>query len=306
VTGLTLGLSQCCFAKKESGKKFFKAVIVEKPTEESLTPIKDAGFDGVEAGIVGPGQAERARLTAEKLGLRIHSVMRGWAKFNSDKQEHLESSIDVTVDALYAAQAYGADAVLLVPGRTDVKPMPQPWEFRITFDPKTGHLTQVVPADNDRYRDYIAAHDHAYDAFQAAIRRLIPIAEKTGVVIAVENVWNNLFVDPRHFAHLIDSFQSPWVRAYFDIGNHVKYSPPQKWIPVLGKRIAKCHVKDFKLNPDGKGGKFVNIREGSVNWPVVIDALTQIGYRGWLTIEGSRELAMDEQSRRLDLIIAGR
>ena len=305
VTGLTLGLSQSCLAKEESTKKFFKAVIVKNPTEQSLGHIKDAGFDGVEAGIVGPGQAERARFTAEKLGLRIHSVMRGWAEFNSGKQDNVESSIDVTVDALYAAQAYGADTVLLVPGRTKVEPMPEPWEFRIAFDLKTGHLERVVEKDNERYRDYIAAHDHAYDTFQTAIHRLIPIAKKTGVVIAVENVWSNLFVDPHHFAHLIDSFRSPWVRAYFDIGNHVKYSPPQKWISVLGKRIAKCHVKDFKLNPDGKGGKFVNIREGSVNWAVVIDALTRIGYRGWLTIEGSRELAMDEQSRRLDLIIAG-
>jgi len=306
LAGLTLGLAQSCCIQKRSNRRFLKALVVDELSEPSLRQIRNAGFDGVEAPIVRPDQAESLRVTADKLGLRIHSVMRGWAKFNSDDHEEAENSLTVSVDALYAARAYGADAILLVPGRINVQPMPEPWKFRIAFDTETGHLYKVVEKDDERFRDYIAAHNHAYDAFQTAIRKLIPTAEKTGVVIAVENVWNNLFVDPSHFAHFIDSFQSPWVRAYFDIGNHVKYSPPQKWISVLQKRIVKCHIKDFKLNPDGRGGKFVNIREGSVNWPAVVSALLKTDYRGWLTIEGSEALSLEEKSKRLDLIIAGR
>ncbi|MFQ6096224.1 MAG: sugar phosphate isomerase/epimerase family protein, partial [Armatimonadota bacterium] len=266
--GLALGSAEESRAQPPFKHTLHKALIVRRPTEEALRPIKDAGFEGVEAGILSPEEAAQARRVAEKLGMTIHSVLRGWAKFNSDRPEEVEGSLDATIAALRAARAYGADAILLVPCRIDVRPMPEPWEFRVRFDEKTGHLTQVVKGDNERYRDYIVAHDHAYDASQAAIKRLIPVAEETGVVIAVENVWNNLFVDPRHMAHFIDSFNSRWVRAYFDIGNHVKYSPPEQWINILGERIVKCHVKDFKLNPDAHGGKFVNIRDGSVNWPV--------------------------------------
>ena len=305
-TGLALGLAHTSCVKEPPTHTLHKALIIDKPTEEVLKRIKRAGFDGVEAGIVSPAEAAKARKVAEKLGMHIHSVMRGWAKFNSKKLDEVESSLATTVDALIAAQSYGADAILLVPGRIDGQNRPEPGEFRIEFDSKTGHLTAVADKDNDRYRDYIAAHNHAYDTFQAAIRRLIPTARKTRVVIAVENVWNNLFVDPHHMAHFIDSFQSLWVRSYFDIGNHVKYSPPQHWVAVLGKRITRCHVKDFKLSPDGHGGRFVNIREGSVNWPVVTKALKDIGYRGWMTIEGSEKLSMQERSRRLDLIIAGK
>ena len=183
--------------------------------------------------------------------------------------------------------------------------IPEPWEFAIGFDEKTGHLNSVVEKDNERYSEYMAAHNRAYDTFQAAIRRLIPVAEKAGVVITVENVWNNLFIDPVYEAHFIDSFDSPWVRAYFDIANHVKYTPPEKRIAVLGGRIMKCHVKDFKLNRDGRGGKFVDIRQGSVNWPVVRRALDEIGFDGWMTLEGSDELSLAERSRRMDLILAG-
>ncbi len=282
-----------------------KALIVGEPTEEVLRPIKEAGFEGVEAGIVSPEAAAVARESAEGLGMRIHSVMRGWAQFNSDNEEEVESTFDTTVAALRAGQGYGADTILLVPGRVDGYAMPEPWEFAVEFDEESGHLTQVVEGDNDPYRDYMGAHDHAYDTFQEAIQRLIPIAEETQVVIAVENVWNNLFVDPRHAAHFIDSFNSPWVRFYFDIGNHVKYSPPEEWIAVLGERIVKCHVKDFKLNEDGRDGQFVDIRDGSVNWPVVRRALDDVGYGGWMTIEGSGGLSMEEQNRRLDLILAG-
>jgi len=283
-----------------------KALIVGKPTEENLQPIKDAGFDGVEAGVVSPEEAAAARAVAEKLGLRIHSVLRGWAQFNSRNAKEVEDTFQVTVNALKAGQAYGAEAILLVPGRIDVGPMPDPWEFRVKFDPRTGHLTAVVGRDNERYRAYMEAHDHAYDTSQEAIRRLIPIAAETGVVIAVENVWNNLFVDPRHFAHFIDSFQSPWVKAYLDLGNHVKYSRTEHWVAILGKRIAKCHVKDFKLNPNRRGGEFVDIRDGSVDWPAVRQALDDVGYDGWMTIEGSGGLSLEEQNRRLDLILAGK
>ena len=184
-------------------------------------------------------------------------------------------------------------------------PVPKPWQFDIRFDEKTGHLKQVVAGDNAKYQKYIEAHDHAVDTSREGIKRLIPTAEKTGVVIAVENVWNNLWVKPDLLANFVASFNSPWVRAYFDIGNHVKYAPPQDWIRALGKLLVKCHVKDFKLNPDGHGGEFCNIRDGSVDWPAVRKALDEVGYNGWMTIEGG-DLSLEENSKRLDLIIAGK
>ncbi|MHC4624334.1 MAG: sugar phosphate isomerase/epimerase family protein [Planctomycetota bacterium] len=302
---LALGSKPKLDIKRASERGFRKALIVKKPNEETLKKVKDAGFDGIETGGASTVEATKVRRIAERLGMRIHSVLRGWARFNSENPADLEETVGRTVNALQTAEVYGADAILLVPCRIKAQPMPEPWEFRIRFDKKSGHLTAITERDNGRYGDYIAAHNHAYETSQAAIRRLIGTAERTGVVIAVENVWNNLFVDAYHMAHFVDSFESPWVRSYFDVANHVKYSRPEEWIEVLGKRIVKCHVKDFKLNPDGRGGEFVNIREGSVNWPSVMKALRKAGYRGWMTIEGGEKLSLAERSRRLDLIIAG-
>jgi hexulose-6-phosphate isomerase len=208
--------------------------------------------------------------------------------------------------ALETAQGYGADAVLMVPCKVSGIPMPEAWDFDIEFDPKTGHVSRVVKGDNAPYARYIEAQNLATDVSREALKRLIPAAEKNKVVIGVENVWNNLWVKPALAAQFVQSFESPWVRFYLDIGNHVKYAKPEEWIQTLGKLIVKIHIKDFKLNPDGHGGQFVNIREGSVNWPAVREALDKVGYNGWMTVEGSEKLSLEELNKCLDLIAEGK
>lgn len=287
--------------------KLRKAMIRKKPSEKELKELKDAGFDGVEGGIVTPEEAAECRKIADKLGMRIHSVLRGWASFNSDNPKEVESSLKVTEDAMRAAHAFGADAVLLVPCRVGGKDlaMPEAWEFDIQFDEKTGHVKQVVAGDNTRYEAYIDAQNRATDTSRAAVQKLIPLAKQLKVVIALENVWNNLWVKPALYKNFVASFQDEWVKSYFDVGNHVKYDRPENFIRALGPLIAKVHIKDFQLNPDGHGGKFVHPRDGSINWPVVRQALEDAGYNDYLTIEDGG-LPLEEFSKRLDLIIAGK
>jgi hexulose-6-phosphate isomerase len=289
-----------------------------KPTDAKLAELKAAGFDGMEAPHnLTADEARHARRTAEKLGLRIHSVLRGWMKFNDPGK--VDADVEDVARALATAQILGGDTVLVVPCRIDVytagqvkagnRPkgvlMPEAWEFDIEFDEKSGHVYRVVRGDNAPYRQYIEAQNQATDMSRAAVKRLIPAAEKCGVIVALENVWNNLWVKPALAKNFIASFDNPWIQSYFDIGNHVKFAPPQEWIHTLGKLIVKCHVKDFLLNADGHGGKFVHPRDGSINWPAVRQALDDVGYNGWLSIEDSG-LPLDEFNRRLDLIVAGK
>ncbi|HEY3321311.1 MAG TPA: sugar phosphate isomerase/epimerase family protein [Planctomycetota bacterium] len=292
-----------CFAAALSKADVFKtklqkAVIRKSPTEDELKKIKDAGFDGIEAYTVPVDEAAKLRELAEKLGLRIHSVMGGGS-----------------AAGLRAAQAYGADAVLYVPGGVSGVAMPEPWDLDIAFDEKTGHLTRVVAGDNAKFQAYIEAHNRSMDGARESIKRLIPIAEETKVVIALENVWNNFNVRPELLRWLASSFQSPWVKVYFDIGNHIKYAaamrdgklqvlyPPEVWIRTFGPLLAKIHVKDYRLNDDLRGGAWARIGDGTANWPAVRQALDEVGYSGWLTDETG--LGLTELSRRLDQIIAG-
>jgi hexulose-6-phosphate isomerase len=307
--GLGLSAARGHAAEEPLFKTRLLKAMIGNPAEDGLKKLKAAGFDGIETGAwsATPDKAKACREVAEKLGMKIHSVLLGWMAFNSPDPAAVARSIAETETALRAAQGYGADAILLVPCRIGGQgmAMPEAWEFQLEFDEKTGHLSKVVAGDNARYTAYIDAHNQAVDGSIAAVRKLIPVAEEMRVVIALENVWNNLWVKPAYFRSFVASFASPWVKAYFDIGNHVKYAPAEEWIKVLGPLLAKCHVKDFKLDPDGRGGRFVDIRDGSVNWPVVRKALDDVGYSGWMTIEGG-SLSLEEHSKRLDLIIAGR
>jgi hexulose-6-phosphate isomerase len=287
--------------------KLKKALICALPQEKALTAMKAAGFDGVECQRwqATPADAEQGRAVAEKLGMQVHSVMRGWCSFNQTDPAKVKADIESVRHAIRTAKLLGADAVLLVPCRIG-GPVPKPWDYEYAFDPQTCLVDRVVAGDNTPYKAYIEAHNRATATSREAVNQLIPYAAEHKVVIALENVWNNLWVKPDIFAAFVRSFRSPWVKAYLDLGNHVKYAPTIEWVEALGHDIAKCHVKDFKLNPDGHGGKWADIRDGSVAWPKVREALEGLDYNGWLTIEGSGGLSLQEKGKRLDLILAGK
>jgi len=79
---------------------------------------------------------------------------------------------------------------------------------------------------------------------------------------------------------------------HFDIGNAVRFSPPETWIPVLGKRILKLHIKEY-----GKEKKFnVKFFEGDNNWPVIMKALDDVGYNGWGISEQPSDQTKDPES----------
>ncbi len=285
----------------------FHKAVMGSPQDDFLRQVKAAGFEGIES-LDWNVSPEKAKLGRARRQARAQDPFRTTrlVGFQQSQPGEVANSISKAEIALRAAQAYGASAVLLVPCKLGGVAMPNPWEFDIEFDPKTGHLKRLTKNDDAKYKAYIEAQNLATDMSRNALRKLIPVAEATGVLVGVENVWNNLWVRPELFKHLVTSCDSEWIRAYFDIANHVKYLiPPEEWIRTLGSLIVKCHVKDYKLTPDSHNGSWPSLREGSVNWPAVRKALDEIGYEGWGTIEAPGPISLAEQKKRFDLIIAG-
>jgi hexulose-6-phosphate isomerase len=286
-----------------------KAKIIGKPEEPLLRDLKAAGFDGVEVSHIfdDETEAKKSRELIEGIGLKVHSVLRGWAEFNSDDPGKVTASYEVTEKALRTAHWLGAETILLVPcrvGGPTVK-MPEPWEFDIEFDEKTGHVSRVVKGDNEPFARYIDLQNKSTDTSKEQVTKLIPLAEKLNVIIGLENVWNNLWVRPGLYKNFVASFNHPFVRAYYDVGNHVKYLVPvHDWIHELGGLIKKIHIKDYALAPDNHSGKFVHPRDGSIDWPKMRQALDDVGYNGWITVEDNG-LPLPEFADRLNKIIAG-
>ncbi len=239
---------------------------------------KDVGFDGIEAQTADdPRIAEEIREASAKSGLRIHSVMNmaHWRyPLSSSNPDDVKKSVAGMETSLRNARLWGAETVLLVP---------------------------AVVNPNTQYKD-------AYERSQKVIReRILPLAQELKIIVAVEEVWNKFLLSPMEFATYVDSFKSPWLHAYFDVGNVLLYGYPQDWIRTLGKRIVRVHVKDFLW--DGDNGKFAwkNLGEGNVNWPEVHKALGEAGYSGYLTaeIDSGNAAYLKDVAARLDRIAAG-
>lgn len=176
---------------------------------------------------------------------------------------------------LEIAQWLGVDTILLVPG--------------------------IVSAD--------IGYDEAYVRAQELIGGVAPEAEARGVAIGVENVWNKFLLSPLEFARFLDEIGSPFVGAYFDVGNVLVYGYPDQWIRILGSRIKKVHVKDFKPNIGNITG-FCNPLQGAVPWEKVREELVKIGYDSYITAEvdgypPNPELGLKHIAESLRSVFAG-
>ncbi len=243
---------------KAAGPRFRKAFMLGGMTTGPLLPhleaLKTAGFEGVE--LISPNELDRDEVIAasKSTGVAIHGVSgsRHWQDPLSDPDPAVvERGLAAIRQSIADVKAYGGTTVLLVPA---------------VVTPKVS------------YRD-------AYERSQRQIRTLIPVAEEHGVAIAIEEVWNKFLLGPTEFARYVDEFQSPWVKAYFDVGNVVEYGYPQDWIRELGDRIVKIHIKEY-AKPKRFDYKLGDGRE--IDWPAVRRALEDVGYEGWITAEVPR------------------
>lgn len=245
---------------------------------ERFALARAAGFEGIEMQTIAkPEEAAEIREAALKTGLRVHSVMNmdHWRlPLSSADPDVVTRSVEGMATSLRNAALWGADTVLLVPAVVDAA----------------------------------TSYRQAYERSQRVIReRLLPMARDLKVVIAVEEVWNKFLLSPIEFARYVDEFDSPWLKAYFDVGNVVIHAFPQDWIRTLGPRIVKVHLKDF--NFDRANGRFTwkAIGEGDIDWMEVRRALNDIGYRGYVTTEVSAGDAayLKDVAGRVDRFLAG-
>lgn len=245
---------------------------------ERFKAVKAAGFDGVEP--LGGMNQDEVLKALEATGLQAASVCchSHWAKpLSSPDPQVRDAGVEGLKQSLRDAKRYGASSVLFVPAVVDKK---------------------ISYAD-------------AYVRSQEGMRQALPLAQELGVVIAIENVWNNFLLSPLEAARYVDEFNSKFVGWHFDCGNIANYGWPEQWIRILGKRIVKIHIKEFSRPKADKEGKWkgfdVKLLDGDNDWPAILKALDDIGYRGWAITEqggGDSPEGLKDLAARLDKILA--
>ncbi|MHA2012412.1 MAG: sugar phosphate isomerase/epimerase family protein [Candidatus Helarchaeota archaeon] len=230
---------------------------------------KRAEFDGVEVVIAKEGEInlnsteediKKIVELSKSAGVEISSLATGlfWDySLTSDNSSEREKAKRIVKKMLEVASWLEVDTILIVPGAVDVF-------FKPGFP--------------------VVSYDMVYKRSFQALKELAPIAETYKINIAIENVWNKFLLSPVEMKHFIDSIGSSYVGVYFDVGNVLQIGFPEQWIKILGSRIKKVHVKDFKKSI-GTADGFVNLLYGDVNWPDVISALKEIGYNSYIIAE---------------------
>jgi hexulose-6-phosphate isomerase len=251
---------------------------------------KSAGFDGVQPYIETTGffslESDSSTVAAiaaaaRDAGIELSSleIAPFSFSFTTDDAAERTRSLRHVERCLEVAAELGTTGVLVIPGWVGL-----PWD-------KSAPLVR---------------YDVAFERTREALATLAPSAERLGVSLLVENIWNRFLLSPLEMRQLLDSVGSPRVRAIFDVGNIIPFGYPEQWIRILGSRIQEIHLKDYRASVGTVDG-FVDLLSGDVNWPEVMSALREINYDGFLTAEvfpapHAPELVAEVTSRAIDAI----
>lgn len=267
-----------------------KGICFEYKENLSLTEqfrfYRKAGFDGIELtfdrGYLTPNtefsKIKELKKAADAVELEIPSLRGGpnlcW-KFpitHPDKKVR-ETTIEKFKKGLRITKILGGKALLMVPG-------------------------VVTPEVN---------YEEAYNRAKDAILRIAEIAEKEKVFLAIENVENKFLTSPLEMREFIDGIGNNYVGSYLDVGNVLfcKLGYPEQWVKILGKRIKRVHLKDYKSEYG-----ITYLLQGDVNWPYLIKTLKEIGYDDYLIAELPLykfypERMLFETAKNIDRIIRG-
>lgn len=270
-------------ANKRGIKRALKYGMITEGTTvlEKMQIARQAGFEGVEFDVGFALQHKDEILAAKRTtGLEVPGLIAGGGlgrKFSDPNPQVRVEGLEAFRVGLQTAKDLGGTTVLLYPS--------------------------AVTKENP--------YDQVYEMVQTGIRAVTPAAEKTGIKIALENVWNNFLLSPLEARNFLDEIKHPLVGWYFDVGNVVTYGWPEQWIRILNRRIFKLDIKEFsrkKQNEEGKPKGFqVPLGEGDCDWPAVMKALDEVRYSGgWGSAEvrgGNREHLADI-AQRMDRIFS--
>ncbi len=247
----------------------YSTIGVKGTVLEKFRAMKAAGFDGVEP--MGAMNRDEVVAALKETGLQAASVcdhIHSVKPLSAPDEATRKIGFDGLVHSLHDAHAYGATSVLLVPG---------------------------VARNGVTYQQ-------CFERSIVEIKKAIPVARDLGVKIAIENVGNDFIQTPEQAVDYLDAIGSEWVAWHFDIGNVGRRGPAaEQWIPLLGKRINRIHIKDYSAAPPDAAGKAAarpKLLDGDTNWPAVMTALDKVGYAGWAISEQPGNQAADVETAR--------
>ncbi|CAG7622465.1 hypothetical protein PAESOLCIP111_02429 [Paenibacillus solanacearum] len=247
----------------------------DNPIDRAMERCRDAGFTTLDFnywdyqkyvhGLTWEEEeawAQRIRALADSLRLRftqMHGPVHGRSFSDMVLQLNEESFLAMAARSLQTAAILGI-----------------PW---VVFHPS------AITGSGEPYKELLAYNVRFYE-------RLLPAAERTGVGLALENMYDRTQAQPltRRRAYcampdelieLIDTLNHPLVGACWDTGHAHEQSLDQARIRELGSRLKATHINDN----DGIRDLHLLPFSGTIQWNAVMEALRDIRYAGDFTYE---------------------
>ncbi len=236
--------------------------------EDIVTGLAGLGYTCVEWTLAhfdprqSPSELARLSSVPEKHGMKASEIVIQQDFVTLDPSLY-ESRLALVADSIAAAGKTGINILNLFTG-------PAPW------DPKAPHLGIDL------------TEGEAWKLVLEAFHRLLPLAEKEHVYLAVEPVFGHLCHDYYSTRELLRQFDSEYLALNLDPSHFQLYSNDLPWaVSQLAPYIRHVHLKDVVGKPGMPGREFTFplLGEGTIDWNSFTQALDNINYRGTLSVE---------------------
>jgi sugar phosphate isomerase/epimerase len=243
------------------------AGFVDRDLEEALRTIGAEGYDRVEIGALDRHLAGRLEGNAptelrdmlEEVGLSggtVHAPM-GETVLGGTDEEWRKKNVDVYSRFLEFAHAIGSTGLV-------VHPVPNP----------------AIP-------EVLAAADRVRDAVIKSLDELVPVAQRTGVRLLLENLpfyGEFPLLTMQELRPVVDDYPASAVGLVIDTGHAwTRGVDPASEIRAAGDRLHATHIQD--VDYDNPRDNHWPPTQGGLDWDSILDALKEIGYADTLTFE---------------------
>lgn len=229
---------------------------------ECIDLADKAGFDGVEILHVQMEDTSNAMLQqikqrAFKYGLDLCGFSTHQSFVNPDADKRQEN-VDHTIKCIELAYAMGIPTIRVNTGR---------WGTSGSFDELMAN--KGIEPNLEGYTD-----DQGFDWVYEGLEKCLPVAEKCGVVLGLENHWG-LGRTAKGVLRCINHIDSPWLRATLDTGNFLEnqYEQYKELAPEAVFVQAKTYYG---------GGTWYTL---DIDYDRVAATLRDVDYRGYISLE---------------------
>jgi len=243
----------------------------ETPIEYCIEKASEFGFDGVELLLIQMESEENSYLQKIKkrafdAGLDIMGLSTHQSFVSPDPLKRKEN-IELTKHQIEIAHSLGIPTIRINTGRWGTtKPIGDKSEFDVLMENKGVESVIEGYTEDDGFKWVIDS-----------IAECIPIAEKNGVVLGLENHWG-LGLTSKGVMKIVNAINSPWLSVTLDTGNF--FDNREEQLKELAPHTCLIQAKTYY-----GGAKWPAFNEINIDYPAIGELMRSNNYKGYISLE---------------------